>query len=285
MQKINVQMKYSFITNFFLSIIKVVVGFIYSSSALIADGIHSFSDLITDIVSIIGIFLSGKPADQKHPFGHGKLEYLTCLLIGLVVLFLGLGLISSSSKSEIVIPSIVVVIVTLFTIFVKYVLSSYLIKQGIKEKNSILISSGKESKADVISSIVVLISSIMMQYSRYVSILKYADRVASIIVGIFIVKTGFTILKENISMILGEQENDTDILNDMKDMVLKHKEIKNIDKFLVIKNGPYYTITSEVSMNGKINLKKAHTVVDLIEEELKEYSKKVKYINIHINPY
>lgn len=285
MQKINVQMKYSFITNFFLSIIKVVVGFIYSSSALIADGIHSFSDLITDIVSIIGIFLSGKPADQKHPFGHGKLEYLTCLLIGIVILFLGLGLISSSSKSEIVIPSIVVVIVTLFTIFVKYVLSSYLIKQGIKEKNSILISSGKESKADVISSIVVLISSIMMQYSRYVSILKYADRVASIIVGIFIVKTGFTILKENISMILGEQENDTDILNDMKDMVLKHKEIKNIDKFLVIKNGPYYTITSEVSMNGKINLKKAHTVVDLIEEELKEYSKKVKYINIHINPY
>lgn len=285
MQKINVQMKYSFITNFFLSIIKVVVGFIYSSSALIADGIHSFSDLITDIVSIIGIFLSSKPADQKHPFGHGKLEYLTCLLIGFVVLFLGLGLISSSSKSEIVIPSIVVVIVTLFTIFVKYVLSSYLIKQGIKEKNSILISSGKESKADVISSIVVLISSIMMQYSRYVSILKYADRVASIIVGIFIVKTGFTILKENISMILGEQENDTDILNDMKDMVLKHKEIKNIDKFLVIKNGPYYTITSEVSMNGKINLKKAHTVVDLIEEELKEYSKKVKYINIHINPY
>lgn len=285
MQKINVQMKYSFITNFFLSIIKVVAGFIYSSSALIADGIHSFSDLITDIVSIIGIFLSGKPADQKHPFGHGKLEYLTCLLIGLVILFLGLGLISSSSKSEIVIPSIVVVIVTLFTIFVKYVLSSYLIKQGIKEKNSILISSGKESKADVISSIVVLISSIMMQYSRYLSILKYADRVASIIVGIFIVKTGFTILKENISMILGEQENDTDILNDMKDMVLKHKEIKNIDKFLVIKNGPYYTITSEVSMNGKINLKKAHTVVDLIEEELKEYSKKVKYINIHINPY
>lgn len=284
MQKINVQMKYSFITNFFLSIIKVVVGFIFRSSALIADGIHSFSDLITDIVSIIGIFLSGKPADEEHPFGHGKLEYLTCLLIGLVVLFLGLGLISKSSKSEIVIPSVIVIIVTIFTIFIKYLLSTYLIKQGIKEKNSILISSGKESKADVVSSIVVLISSIMMQYSRYISILRYADRVASIIVGIFIVKTGFTILKENISMILGEQENDPVVLKDMKDMVLKHKEIKNIDKFLVIKNGPYYTITSEVSMNGKINLKKAHTVIDLIEKELKEYSKKVKYINIHINP-
>ena len=89
MDKIAKVMGVSIITNIFLSIVKIITGLIGKSSALIADGIHSFSDLSTDFIAIIGNYLSRKPADEKHPYGHGKIEYITSIIISLVILFLG----------------------------------------------------------------------------------------------------------------------------------------------------------------------------------------------------
>lgn len=285
MKNINKIIKVSFITNMFLSIIKIIIGYIGSSSSLIADGIHSFSDLVTDIGAMVGNFFSIKPADEEHPFGHGKLEYVTCFFIGIIIITMGLSLIGSINKTEIIIPSRVVIICSIFTIISKYLLSSYLMNKGNLFNNSILISSAKESKSDVLSSIVVLLSSICMQYSNQIQFLKYSDKIATIIVGIFIVKTGFDVIKENMSMLLGEREKDENIINDMHNCILSHKEIKRIDKFLLMKNGPYYTVTSEVSMNGNISLQKAHSIIDGLEAELYLKCDRIKYINIHINPY
>ena len=105
MRKENKVMLTSMIVNSFLSIIKIIVGLIGKSSALIADGIHSFSDLFTDVFAIFGNLLSRKPADEKHPFGHGKLEYLTSIGIGLVILFVGFSIIYNSYNTKIIIPS------------------------------------------------------------------------------------------------------------------------------------------------------------------------------------
>ena len=93
MRKENKVMVVSMIVNAFLALIKVVFGIICYSTALVADGFHSFSDLATDLFAIIGNILSTKPADDKHPFGHGKLEYLTSLGIGLIILFVGFSII------------------------------------------------------------------------------------------------------------------------------------------------------------------------------------------------
>ena len=155
----------SFGTNLFLSIIKVVFGFVGKSSALVADGLHSFSDLATDAVALFGTHYSMKPADDEHPYGHGRFEYLTCLIIGIVVLFLGYEIIVSAFNNENVIPSKLVILISLFTIIVKHILASYLINIGNDINNQILISSGKESRMDVVSSLFVLISSILMQFS------------------------------------------------------------------------------------------------------------------------
>ena len=107
-------------------------------------------------------------------------------------------------------PSTLVIIVTIITIILKYLLSIYVIKKGERHNNSILIASGKESRTDVISSFVVLIAAILMQFSDKLNLLKYSDVVASIIVGLFIVKTGFSIVAENMSVIIGKQENNKD---------------------------------------------------------------------------
>lgn len=274
----------SFFTNIFLSLIKVIIGFIGKSSALISDGVHSFSDLITDVVAIFGSSLSMKPADNEHPYGHGKLEYITSFVIGLTIVLIGIILIKSISNNNVTIPSMIVIIVSVITIIIKYLVSKYLIIKGKEYKNLILISSGKESSMDVISSIFVLISSLLMQLSNKISIFKYSDKIVSIIIGIFIIKTGISIIKESISKILDERENDKIVIEEFKKLIYSYKQIKNIDSLIILKSGPYYKITTEVSMNPRITLFKAHKVAEELEDLLKEKTKAL-YITIHINPY
>lgn len=275
----------SFITNFVLSIIKVLVGIIGNSSSLIADGIHSFSDLITDLVALFGNVLSGKPEDKEHPYGHGRLEYLTSILIGSLVLMIGLTLIGSVAHKDYQIPNKIVVIVSFFTIISKYLLSRYLIIKGKVFDNQILVSSGKESAADVYSSIIVLVASILMQFEYVFHPLIYTDKIATIIVGIFIVMTGFNILKENINILIGLHESDTDYYDEIRKIILENDEIKRIDSLIVMKYGYYYTLTLEVSMNPKLTLKQAHDEVEKIENNLRKNNDRTKYINIHMNPY
>ena len=278
-------MKKSFLTNFFLSVFKVASGFIFHSSALIADGIHSFSDLVTDVVAIVGNAFSLKPADHEHPYGHGNIEYLTSIVISSVVIFIGLVLIGSVANKEIVIPSALVIVVSIITIISKIILSRYLIKQGVKHKNNILIASGKESSADVISSIIVLISGILMQFSSSISIFKYADMVASIIVGLFIINTGFSILKENISQILGRREEDEEFVSNIKIELFEFADVLAVDDVMIMKLGPYYKVSIELSMDSTYSLKKAHDIAHNIEKILMMKNEKIKYINIHVNPY
>lgn len=285
MKKENKVMLTSMIVNSFLSIIKIIVGIVGKSSSLIADGIHSFSDLFTDVFAIFGNLLSRKPADEKHPFGHGKLEYLTSIGIGLVILFVGFSIIYNSYDNKIVIPSILVVLVSLFTIVSKYLLASYITRKGKEYKNNILISSGRESSMDVLSSVVVLVATTLMRFSNKIEILKYADKVATVVVGLFIIKVGFDVLKENISTILGEQEIDQEYLENIKRIITDEKEVICIDELNLIKYGYYFKIVCEVGMNGNLSLKKSHSVVEKIETKLKEYDDRNKYITIHVNPY
>lgn len=274
----------SVITNIFLAITKIIVGVIARSSALIADGIHSFSDLTTDFFAILGNYLARKPADKEHPFGHGKIEYLTSIIIGTLVLIVGLGVIYQSTHNEVVIPNKIVIIVTLVTILAKYLLSSYIIKKGEKHQNNILIASGKESRTDVISSFFVLIASILIQFSDKVDFLKYSDIVASIIVGIFIVRTGFLIVKENVSVILGEQENNKEYLSKLKKIILDNEIVFSIRSMIILKFGHIVTLDLTILMDGDKSLSECHEVVDAIEEEIKKFDERVEHINIHMEP-
>lgn len=284
MNKVTKIMSIGMFTNLGLSLLKVVVGIFAKSSALITDGIHSLSDLITDVVAILGNFFASKPADLEHPYGHGRLEYITSTFIGLFILFLGFSLVSGFSTSEVVIPSSIVIIISLFTIIAKKCLSSYIIKKGMELENNILIASGKESFTDVYSSFVVLIASILVQFYKVFSPFMYADKIASIIVSIFIVKTGYDIIKENLSILIGRQESEENV-EQIRELLLGEKEIKGIDKLVVLKYGGYYKIILEVSMDGNLSLKTSHDKMEEIENKIIKNIPKAKYIIIHINPY
>ena len=274
----------SFMTNLFLIVFKTLFGIIGNSGALIADAIHSFSDVSVDLFALIGLKLIKKEADEKHPYGYGKIEYLISLIMGLVITLLGFTIIKESFNKEIVIPSLLVILISMFTIIIKLMLSSYVINKGKEYKNNILISSGSESRSDVISSIVVMLSVILMNFSNKIHFLKYTDIIASILVGLIILNIGLKIIKENVSILLDENENDIYFKTKIAKVFLKEPKVCYIDNIIILKLGPYNKIIVKVSMDYKITLLEAQTRIDKIKRELLNMDK-IKYVIIDISPY
>lgn len=275
----------SFITNILLSITKIISGIIAKSGALIADGVHSLSDTITDVFAIVGHKLSIKPADDKHPYGHGKIEYITCIIIGLVIMIMGLTIIYNAIFTKKVIPSFYAVIITIIVIIAKLLLSKYILKKGKLYESNILIASGNESLSDVLSSVIVLVSILIAQLGQINHIFIYADTIAMIIVGILILRIAYNIFKENFSSLLGEKIIDKEYIEKLEKIIYSEDKTKNIDKLIIVKYGSVYQVNCEISMDKNLILKDAHAAAHQIENKLKEFDDKLNHIIIHINPY
>lgn len=285
MEKVTKVLVKSLIVNILLTLTKFVFGIIYKSKVLVADGIHSLSDLATDVVSIYGSKLSLKPADNEHPYGHGKIEYLTSIVIGAVILALALSLLGNSLNAKTTITSNMVLYVTIFTILAKYLISRYILSKGVKYKSNLLIASGKESRADVISSAIVIITYFLSKLSSYSKIFLYSDTIGTFIIGLIILKTAYRILKENIVSILGEIEQDEEYLDKIRKIILENSEVVNIEELNIIKYGHYYQANITINMDSNVTLEDACLVSDRIKKKLINKKTRISYAKISINPY
>ncbi|MDE5553546.1 MAG: cation transporter, partial [Malacoplasma sp.] len=142
---------------------------------------------------------------------------------------------------------LLVAFISFLTIAIKFLLSRYIIRKGKEYRNNILLASGYESSTDVISSIVVLISSILIQFGDEVPIFLYAEKVAAIIVGLFIFSIGFGIMRDNVSILLGKQEENEDYMNRLKELVKKEEGILEVKNMVLLRYGPVSTLNLIVS--------------------------------------
>lgn len=285
MNKTNKVLLKSLITNTFLVASKITFGFLGNFKSLIADGIHSLSDLMTDIIAIFGNHMALKPADSKHPFGHGKIEYLTSIIIGLVISALSLILITSAFINNSTKPSNIVIYVSFITVILKYILASYILKKGYQYKNNILIASGKESKTDVLSTFVVIIAFFLTKLTKYNHLFNYADPLATIIVALFILYTGISILKENIISIIGEKETNQEYINLIKEIIQSDERIKKIDELEIMKYGSYYQVNIDISIKDNLTIKEGNNITNNLKQRLISSNTKISYVKISVNPY
>ena len=285
MEKVTKVLVKSLIVNILLTLTKFVFGIIYKSKVLVADGIHSLSDLATDVVSIYGSKLSLKPADNEHPYGHGKIEYLTSIVIGAVILALALSLLGNSLNAKNTIASNMVLYVTIFTILAKYLISRYILSKGVKYKSNLLVASGKESRSDVISSAIVIVTYFLSKLSSYSKIFLYSDTIGTFIIGLIILKTAYRILKENIVSILGEIEQDEEYLDKIREIILENSEVVNIEELNIIKYGHYYQANITINMDSNVTLEDARVVSNRIKKKLINKKTRISYAKISINPY
>lgn len=274
----------SLIANTILVIIKITGGIIGNSQALVADGIHSLSDLGTDIFAMIWSKLATKKADKDHPFGHGNIEFLVCLFISIVIITLGVGLIINSTDANSVLPENIIIYVTSVAIVIKYVLVRYLLKKGYQYEDNILIASGKESAADLIGAFVVILSFLISKFTHNVGVFKYSDAFGAITIGLIIIYTGLKIFWHNIIAILGEKEEDEVIINAIKTRILTVKGVDEINKLILLKFGPYYKCDLVIVVDAKLTVLKLNKITNAIRKQLVNKKTRIKYLTVSAKP-
>ena len=271
----------SMIINFFISGTKILAGLLCNSKSMLADGFHSLSDFITDIVAIFGSKFSNKRANKKHPDGYGRFEYITDMFKALTILLLGTYTIYHSFIKEPTTTNIVWIIVIVFSIILKLINSKILLKKGEKYHSPILITSSKESYDDVTSSLGVIIIIVLSQFQDILPILKYIDTIGSIIIGLIIIHTGYHLMKENIISLLGETEDNKEIEKKIKKILDIYNEIDYKDMELE-RHGSYYVLELEVYVLENIKVYKLLTIESEIRKKIKNLNYRIKFVDINL---
>lgn len=277
----------SFFVNLFLIAVKLISGLLFASVALVADAVHSVSDLLTDVFVIFGVQHSMKPADDDHPFGHGKFEYVASFVMGIIIISIAYNLIRyviGSFNEATEIPSPLTLIVVLFVVVVKYLLSRYMIKEGNIIKSDIVLASGKESMTDVLSSAVVFVGIITVFLGDYLGLdfLKKGDKIASIFIAIFIVKVGIEVIIDSIKSIQGKAVSE-DICDKYQAFVEQIEGVKNVDKLHMIHYGPQYQVAIDIRVDGQITVEAGHEIANEVTKKLYE-DEKICHVIVHVNP-
>ena len=285
MNKITKTLLVSVFVNVGLVICKLIIGFLGSSKALIANAIHSLTDLITDGIAIIGYNFSMRPADSKHPYGYGQIEYVTNIIVGLVILILGISQIINAFSGDIDIPSNIIIYTSVIAIVVKYTLAKYITIKGKEYKSGILIVSGFESKADALTTLFVIISSLLSKLTVYNDLYKYSDNVCTFVIGIYISYVSLKILKENAFDLIDKVEDNQELINKIKKKILKNEEIKDITSLSLIKYGTYYTANLEIALNKNIKLKDIKEINKRLEKQLVNRRTRISYLVLSTTVY
>ncbi|OCA97442.1 cation diffusion facilitator family transporter [Clostridium beijerinckii] len=269
------------VVNIILFIIKLSVGVIVSSIAIMADAFNNLSDAASSLITILGFKLSNKPADREHPFGHGRIEYLSALIVAFMVMLVGLQFIKSSFE-RIVNPSPVIFelvsfILLIVSIFFKIWLSRFNKFVGEKINSSALKASSADALGDVFTTTCVAISFLASKFTSFP-----IDGYIGMFVALFIVYAGFNLVKDTINPLLGEAP-DPELVESIEKMVLSYDNILGSHDLIVHNYGPGKCMASiHAEIPGNINVVDIHEVIDKAEREI---SKALKiYLVIHIDP-
>lgn len=273
---------YSMINNLFIAIIKIIGGIFYGLGSLFADGMHTFSDFITDIVCLLGANLSKKKPTKYHPFGFGKVEYLTNLFVGVILFLLGSYIVISSFFKKAIVPPISLLWLLLIVFSLKVIAILIMHKVGEKIHSQLLITSVKESKADLYSTIGVAIITIILQFSNKYPILDKVDIIGSILIGLIVFKTSLEIIIDNSLSIIGEVETDSEENNKIKEILDDNKKIKEY-KYELIKYGSYYKLQLTIVLDSRLSLRQVTNLENKLKKEIIRHRKlKIKYVTIYV---
>jgi len=270
----------SVLINAILFIIKFTIGIVVGSVSIIADAIHTLSDVISSGVVIWGFQTAEKPADAEHPYGHGRVEYIATLIIAILLVVVGVEFIRSSIGRILnpspISPSWVMVIIILSTVFLKELIASYAEFLSHKISSGTLHADAWHHRSDALSSILVVVAMIAGKYGY-----DAVDGWAGIGVALFVIWTGFTIAKEAVDDIIGAPPAEDEI-NDIKQVVSTIEGVLGVHDITVHSYGKEKFVSIHVEIDEKISSAKAHDIAE--DVELIMYNKLNIEPTVHIDP-
>lgn len=222
--------------NVVLVAFKTLVGLLSHSIALILDAVNNLTDTLSSIVTLVGAKLSGKRPDKKHPLGHGRIEYVSAMIVAAIVLYAGITSLIESVK-KIVTPelpdhSVWSLVVIGASVFIKLALSLYFQKSGKRVKSSALIASGKDAFFDAVLSTSVFISAVVFMITGF-----SAEAFVGLVISAVIIKAGISMLIETIDDILGKRA-DSDLTSKIREVIMKEKQVRGVYDLFINNYGP-----------------------------------------------
>lgn len=269
------------LTNILLAILKYVAGMLSGSISVTADAINNLSDAGASIISFIGVKLSSKPADKGHPYGHGRVEYISALAVAFLVLLMGIELFKSS-VDKIINPvpvkfSVISLCILIFSILAKLWLGFFNKKLGEKINSAPMMAVMKDCFSDCLATGVAAIAIIVSAFSNI-----NIDGYLGVIVACFIFMAGFNILKDTMADLLGKPA-EKEFVEEITNKILSYDKIVGVHDMIIHDYGPgrkFASAHAEVPSNE--NIMEIHDVIDLIERDiLNEYG---MIISIHMDP-
>ena len=257
------------LSNTLLCVMKILVSLISGSIAIVADAINNLADASSSFITLIGFKLAGMPEDKEHPYGHARIEYLAGLLVSVIIIVVGFEL-GKGSVEKIITPTptefnATVVIVLLLAIGIKVWQAVFNIAAGKKINSMTLIATGADSRNDVISTSVVLLSLIIGHVFEI-----QIDGYMGVLVALFIIWSGIGLVRETVSPLLGEAP-DPEMVKEIEDIANEHEGVLGIHDLVVHNYGPGKVFASlHVEVDAAVDVMVSHDMIDNIEHEVSQ---------------
>lgn len=275
--------------NLLLLVFKFVAGIVGHSAAMLADAVHSLSDFVTDIIVVVFVRISAKPADEDHDYGHGKYETLATAVIGLVLFAVGLGIFRNGAEAvwrflqgeTLPAPGMLALVAAAVSIVVKEVLYRYTAIKGKKLDSPAVVANAWHHRSDALSSIgtAVGIGGAIFLGEKW----RVLDPLAAIIVSVFILRVALRLLKPCMDELL-EKSLPKEVEDRIRAIILSFPGVSSPHHLRTRRIGNRYAIEVHVRMDGHLPLSEAHDRATAIEKQLKAEFGPETHIGIHVEP-
>ncbi len=278
-----------FVVNLVLSFAKLAAGIIGRSGAMIADAVHSFSDLATDVVVIAFVRISSKPRDDGHDYGHGKYETLATIIISLALGVVGAGILVNSIRDIRVVvdggllprPGLIALVAAVLSIVAKEILYRYTVREGRAVDSPSVVANAWHHRSDALSSLGTLVGIACAYFLGQKW--RIADPIAALIVAVFIFKVAFDLIRTGLDELL-ECSLPADVEQEILQIVAADPGVREPHNLRTRRIGASIAIEVHVRMDGAMTVAQSHALTVDIEHRLRARFGEGTMIAIHVEP-
>ncbi len=274
----------SILANAFLSVFKLIAGILGRSGAMISDAVHSFSDVFSTIIVMIGMYFSGREADETHPYGHDRFESVASVVLSAILIITAYGIgrtgvqaIMNGAQNTPV-PGMIALVAAIVSILVKEAMFHYTKAGAKKIKSDALMADAWHHRSDALSSIgsLIGIGGAMLGY-------KILDPIASLVICLFILKAAYEILISAVDKMV-DKAVDEETMEQIRSIILEEPGVLAIDDIKTRKFGSGFYVDIEIAADGSQTLTEAHDIAEAVHDRLEEEMSAIMHVMVHVNP-
>lgn len=278
------------IVNTLLTIMKAIGGILSGSKALIADALHSASDIVGSVVVLFAVKIAHRPPDKEHPYGHGKAENIASLIVAILLIIVGAEVSYSSIKiffgETPVPPGKLALIIIIISIVIKEALFHYKYRLGKKYNSTALITEAWHHRSDSLSSLAALvgIGAAILGAHFNIQFLVYGDAIAGIAVSLIVIKVGYSLAKES-SLVIMEKVLDDKETEPYIQTACSIDGVRRVDMIHARTHGSYVVIDLKIGIDPNISIEVGHNIGKRVKQHLMKEHSEIEDVLVHLNPY